>query len=476
MSSMRRRSILKGLGVCAGASFLGPLVSRLVSADTPPVCRFVFVVDGNGFDASTLLTDSARAALDATMSAPLGASRAWSRSYRHASPLVVPATDLATASALGSLAADGAVAAQTSVIYGLSSKVAGGGHSGMHGVLASARSVGGSPGGPTIDAHLAGLSAVRATTPRATLRLGADTSGEPLNFGLCATQRDRAAPVMLQPGSAFDSLFGVVGDDASMAAFARRRDLLSFARADANAALATFPGNSRERRKLETYLASIEELSRRDERLVELAPSLVSVRPPGPGEDTDYASNDPLVRFEVQMRLATAALLGELTHVAVVGLGTGGAFGITCPSVINVDRHQLQHEGGEEPTYVDALHEITRRQVAAIGEMASTLAATPEVGADGSMLDHTVIVFISDNGEQHHSRAEEFPTLLVGGSALGLAGGQTVAFPGRGAETAHRQVSNLWNTLGHLAGEDLNEFGEEGITRIAAGPLAELMS
>jgi hypothetical protein len=41
--------------------------------------------------------------------------------------------------------------------------------------------------------------------------------------------------------------------------------------------------------------------------------------------------------------------------------------------------------------------------------------------------------------------------------------------------SGHRQVSNLWNTLGHLAGDPLDTFGKEGPYRVAPGPLAELM-
>ena len=37
-------------------------------------------------------------------------------------------------------------------------------------------------------------------------------------------------------------------------------------------------------------------------------------------------------------------------------------------------------------------------------------------------------------------------------------------------------MSNLFNTLGHLAGSDLNDFGREGGTRVALGPLPELLA
>ena len=87
----------------------------------------------------------------------------------------------------------------------------------------------------------------------------------------------------------------------------------------------------------------------------------------------------------------------------------------------------------------------------------------------------TIILYTSDNGEQHHSTASEWPMLLIGGSALGLVtGGRTVVYPGLG-KGAHRQVSNLYNTLGHLLGAPVDDFGAEGASRVAEGPLAELM-
>ena len=109
-----------------------------------------------------------------------------------------------------------------------------------------------------------------------------------------------------------------------------------------------------------------------------------------------------------------------------------------------------------------------------IADVARRLRDTPDV-LGGTMLDHTAIVYISDNGEQHHSTASEFPVLLLGGRGLGLrTEGRTIFYPGLGSER-HLQLSNLWNTLGYLAGEELDDFGQEGRTRRATGPLGELL-
>ncbi|MDQ3030910.1 MAG: DUF1552 domain-containing protein [Myxococcota bacterium] len=476
MISLRRRSFLRALGAGAGATLLAPLVTRMVRAGGPPPRRFVFVVEGNCFEPITMLADGPRAAIDATTSAPLGAKRWWYRDYRHDAPLVVDGTDFATAPALGPLTADPAVAAQTGVLFGLSSRIAGGGHSSFHGALASARTISRVPGGQTIDAYLSSLAQVRGLSPYDAVRFGVAEGNDPLDFGTCAFGRGRAAPLILSPSSAFDTLFGSVGADAGRASFMRRRGLLDFASADVSATLAAFPGGSAERAKLETYLASVEEMTRRHTRMVELTPQLEANRPEAPDTNPLYLTSDPLDRFRAHLELVTAAMKGELTNVAVVGCGTGGKFGMTYTALSDVGRHDLHHGSGANTAFRGVIHEVTRLQVEAIARMASELAATPETGADGSMLDHTVIVYVSDNGEQHHSTGSEFPVLVIGGSALGLrTGGRTIVYPGL-SSSGHRQLSNLWNTLGHVAGDDLNEFGAEGPSRRAAGPLGELMA
>ncbi|MEQ8280786.1 MAG: DUF1552 domain-containing protein [Deltaproteobacteria bacterium] len=461
-----RRQWLKAMGLGAGAALCGPLVSRIARGDPGMPRRFVFVVEGNCFEPITMLSDAGRAAIQAT--ADIGNQRWWYRSYRHDAPLVV-ADDFAGAPALGALTPE--LAAKTSVVFGLSSRIVGGGHSASHGALSSSRTVGGAPGGPTIDAHVAAIEGVRDGAPFDAVRLGLNSSNSPLDFGTCAYEKGRGAPMILQPRSAFDSLFGSVGDAGSRASFARRRGLLDYAAGDVQRSLAAFSGSGRERLKLERYLESLEELTRRHERLLSLETQLEAARPEPPDTNPLYAG-DPLDRFAAQMQLATAALQGGLTNVAVVGSGTGGAFNMTYSSVSSVGRHDLHHGSGGNATYRDAIHEVTRRQFATIAQMASALDAVPE--NDGTMLDHTAIVFIGDNGEQHHSTASEFPIVVIGGGALGHAAGQTVVYPGLSSD-GHRQVSNLWNTIGYWAGEALDEFGAEGPSRRAPGPLAELM-
>ncbi len=473
MKKLTRRRFLGAAALTGGATFLTPLVSRLVSADPGGSCRFVFIVEGNGYEPVNVLSDTARAALDATMSSPIDSDRWWYRKYAHDTPLDIATPDLDSAIGLGALSMQG-VLPQATVLLGLSSKIVGGGHSAFHGALSSARTVGGRAGGPTIDAYLGSLPQVRGMSPFDVVRLGVGT-GRALNFGTCAYGAGRPAPMMLLPNTAYSVLFGSVASSAAARdAFLQRGSLLDFAHGDVAATLSEFNGSSVERAKLEQYLASLEELSARQERLIALEDTLAANAPEAPATNPLY-TGEPLDTLAAQLELATAALMGELTNVVVVGSGTGGDFGLTYTSVSPVGRHDMQHQSGSDPAMLDAVHTVTRRELDLVAQLARRLDDTPDV-AGGTMLDHTVIVYVGDNGEQHHSTASEFPVVMLGGSALGLrAGGRTVAYPGMNDDN-HRQLSNLWNTLGHVAGEDLNDFGNEGPARRAEGPLPELLT
>ena len=107
-----------------------------------------------------------------------------------------------------------------------------------------------------------------------------------LSYATCATGPGVAAPVIVDPLAAYATLFGLVAAPEQMAAFAQRKTLLDFAQKDVKTALNAFGGSSSERAKLETYLASIEELTTRQQRLTTMAPQLAAAKPPSPGRST----------------------------------------------------------------------------------------------------------------------------------------------------------------------------------------------
>lgn len=471
---MRRRSLLQLLGTAAGAALLSPLFASISRAGVGVTPRFVFFVEGNGFEPVTVLSPSTRAAIDASFGAgaPIGSARNWPSRYVH-NTVIETAGDLSQATSLQGL---GALSTKTAVLFGLSSKITGGGHSAYHGVLSSRRTAGGVPAGETIDAHLAALASVNTAVFDA-VRVGYCSqqhfAGKHLDFGTCAIGPAQSTPLVLQPTSAFDMLFAA---STNRAQFDRDGRILDFARADVTRALAAFSSSSPERQKLEGYLAAVEINIARRNRLdtaLDALPQFPQL-PPRPGDRT---VEDIYRVLGAQSANLAVALQGNLTNVAVLGISTGADFD-TFYDVTHNARHTAHHESELNNTQRDYLHAQGRLQMNVMIELARTLDGIPENG--GTLLDHTVLVYVGDNGETHHAVGDEFPIVVMGGSALGLrTGGRTLVYPGLNRFGAgHRQVSNLWNTLGHLASEELVAFGGENLgagTRSAEGPLTELL-
>lgn len=462
---MNRRSLLKGLGAGLFAPFF-----REAFAQTTTPARLVIVMECNGIYPEAFLSMGARTAIGAS---GIGTRRIFFNQYPMM-PLTIPGDALATARVLGPLASTGpelSLVERSAVVLGLSSTITGGGHSTATGALSCA--VHGAA--PTFDAVIA--PRLKRAAPFDCIRLGTSSSLTSIVYESCSFGPGRPAPILVNPRLAYETLFGTIVGGAGTGE--QRSQLFDFARDDVRAALATFRGNSNERLKLERYLTSLEALRARETQLRTMGPSVQPLLPVAPGSNpliTGAGSPpDSLKWLEAQFQIATSALLGGLTNTVVLASGSSG-FDVRYDSVTAQARHDLQH-GIENAGNYTAIAAVTRKHVSLIAQLARTLASTPEVNASGSMLDNTVILFMSDNGEQHHSEAREWPLLLVGGNALGFkTDGRTVVFPGDG-RSGNRQMSNVFNTLGHAFGDaSLNGFGLEGDTRIAAGPLSELRS
>tara|TARA_B110000881_G_C18580847_1_gene521606 strand:- start:1924 stop:2235 length:312 start_codon:yes stop_codon:yes gene_type:complete len=103
--------------------------------------------------------------------------------------------------------------------------------------------------------------------------------------------------------------------------------------------------------------------------------------------------------------------------------------------------------------------------------VAIKLKAMPE--GNGTMLDNTLIIYLSDATEKHHGSCLEWPFILLGGLA-----GRYLQYPGYGTE-GHRTIANLYNTLMHAVGKPQDQFGRLDVNLakgLQRGPLPELLT
>ncbi|MFT5523857.1 MAG: hypothetical protein ACI9HK_001806, partial [Pirellulaceae bacterium] len=103
---------------------------------------------------------------------------------------------------------------------------------------------------------------------------------------------------------------------------------------------------------------------------------------------------------------------------------------------------------------------------------------------NGTMLDNTLIVWMSDAGEAHHGFCGEWPLLLVGnlGGRLKTAG-RFLQYPAYQQHAdqipGHRTIANFYLALLHAVGDKRKQFGEQDLNLNGAdqsGPLAEILA
>lgn len=481
---MNRRYFLVGAAGLLGArrAFAAPGTPR----------RFVFMLSGNGFDGRVLMTpelrDFARINRGGT---PIPDDGRWGEdgavSYGRMSGPEVLNGDLTTAPALVNL---GNLASKACVVLGLSSRITGGSHAASHGVLSSTRTIAGSPGGPTLDAYLAALSSVRgaggARTPLAAMRVGYNPDGgTTIAYTTCAAAAGRPLPMLNSTLAAWTAYVAPLASADGLAQLAERADVLSLARSQLAAHVAP---SAKTAAQVAQYRGAVDDMTQDLDRFRAVAAAANgAMLPPKP-----TAGRAPLDQLRDHCKTVSAGLRFGVSNVAVIGMGVGGAFhsidygaefGPLAGKQNHDERHNYNSQAGDAGSVVvqrqqrrAAFFDVWRAEVEALVSIARDLDATPEPGTSGTMLDHTVLLYTSDNGDGHHSGASEFPVLMLGGGALGLeTGGRTVVYPDIANGAQHRQLSNLWQTIGGpVVGEKLELFGSEGATRIAPGPLAEL--
>jgi hypothetical protein len=125
--------------------------------------------------------------------------------------------------------------------------------------------------------------------------------------------------------------------------------------------------------------------------------------------------------------------------------------------------------------YLQAYDMIRRYHFDLIAGLCKKLDAVKE--GDGTMLDNTVIVYLSDGAEAHHSRCYEWPMVVLGNIGGRLKTGRYIDYPGYG-QPRHRTIANMYVTLLHLAGSSRDSFGRadsELKDLNQTGPLEELL-
>ena len=461
--TISRRDILKGISLGAGSLVLSPMLSRL-SAEAAGAAqkpkRFVFVLEGNGLPPDQIQ--------------PVGIERRKNAQSRNDVDKLQD-TSLKDHSLPPALEPLHEFKKRLTIIQGLSGRIAGGGHSNNFGALGAYNCKGGvgSSGqalGETVDGALA--KTLGGIFPHLGLGIS-DRNEHSVIYNCSAWDAGKKLPTQCQPALAYSTLFGSVAQGDARREFTAKQNLLDSMIDDVRRLENRLAGP--ERAKLQSYTHAFEAMKNRQSRLNEINGTL---REHAPVVSDKFTSGVEADRLDAQFDIAAAALIAGLTNVVTLASGVGNPyFSVRWDGLgISLDKHSIGHGKGFGGKSASELMVVIRRfHMELIARLATKLQAMPE--GDGTMLDNTVIVYLSDAAEGHHSRCWEWPFVVLGDLGGSLrAGNRYLCYPKYGAP-GHRTVANLYTTFLRAAGAPRESFGiaDPELRHLdQTGPLVEL--
>jgi hypothetical protein len=306
-------------------------------------------------------------------------------------------------------------------------------------------------GGVTVDqlaaAHLG------QDTPLPSLELASEGRGGNGNacdrnygcsYGATISFRTPTTPLPMEsdPRKLFERLFGQGDTPQERKAIAKQYssilDLVTSEAADLRKNL-----DAQDRARLGDYLESVREIERRVQKMEERDLTSLDLPdvPVGSTFDQRLTLMFDMIALAYQANLTRVfsfMMAGEGSNQTYNHVGVSDAF------------HPLSHHQNDK-TRKEKLVKIQTYHTQAYDKILATLAAMPD--GDGSMLDHSILLYGSNMSNSNAHNHFPLPTLVAGGGCGKLKGGQHLKYPDQ------TPLSNLLLTLLDRAGVPAEKIG-----------------
>ena len=255
---------------------------------------------------------------------------------------------------------------------------------------------------------------------------------------------------MSDPYQAFDKLYGSIKD----------RESLGSVLDDVAEDLGKITANAtaEEKALLEKHTTLVREM---EKDLQSAAAQKLRHAPPVQEAGVDDGNDGIPKASGMQIDLLVSALANDLTRVASLQYTASVGQARMQWIGINENHHSLSHDPDLNKDSQEKLVKINIWFAEQLAQLAGKLAATPEPGGNGSMLDHTTIVWTNELGKGNSHSHEDIPFLMIGGG-LGWKMGRALQFD----KVAHNR---LWLAMAHACGHKIDTFGNKGLCD--GGPL-----
>lgn len=251
-------------------------------------------------------------------------------------------------------------------------------------------------------------------------------------------------PKEVNPKLAFERMFSTEPDAQREKRDAERKSILDFVRQDSKDLIQQVSGN--DARKLDEYFSSIRDIELRIDS-AEKFPPIADIEYTAPEKiPADFQQH-----VRLMMDLIVLAFQTDATRIATFALSNEGS-NKTYPAVnVSDGHHNLSHHGGDEEKIAKILR-INLFHTQQLAYFLEKLDAIPE--GNGTLLDHSMIVYGSGNADGNRHSHHDLPILLAGNGSGTLSSGRHIEYP---KETP---LNNLWLSLLNRMDVNLQQIGD----------------
>lgn len=436
-----RRNLLQGIAAGAGAALGLPLplqdAAASFSSDVTPK-RVIFFMQNQGFDPRTCI--------------PKGMSNSGS---------------LAKAKLPEPVEALEPYKERLHIINGLHGRHTSPSHSAFFGALGGYRGGDGvPPSAGTIDYE---LSQALPQTLLPHLCIGMDSienmRAKPTIATLSASGAGSPIFMHSNPNHLYQMLYGGIATGQIRRQHEARSNMLNQIEQLAEAEGRPLP--AAEKQRYGQYVRGFQEVNGLRDRLGSVADHLrkfapeVDQRYRHPEFETDW--------HDILLDLGISALTSGITNTLTIGSGRGEIFGAWKGLGVEKQGHNLGHmEQPDNPIWI----KIRQYNCRMLVRIMQQLESVPE--GSGTMMDHTLIVYTSNNADKQHTSGANWPVMLLGNLDGAFKTGCFTQLNGK------RPINALYTSLLRAAGQTCDRFNmnEKLATKFddQSGPLKEVLA
>jgi Protein of unknown function (DUF1552) len=255
-------------------------------------------------------------------------------------------------------------------------------------------------------------------------------------------------PPEIRPRAVFERMFGVADDEKDPAKRKRlqsyQKSILDVVLGDANSLKSTLGGG--DRRKLDEYLFAIRDIEKRIQQTEKNNDVRVPVLAPSASIPTEFHEHSMIM-----MDLLTLAFQTDMTRIITVLMGIEQSPRNYPEIGITEGHHGLTHHQGDKEK-IEKVAQINAYHIKQFTYLLDKLKATSD--GDGTLLDHSMIVYGSALADGNAHQHNNLPTVLAGRANGTLRPGRHVRY------ADETPMTNLYLSMLDRMGVPVEQIGD----------------